>query len=262
MSAQALLFWAIALWTVATGILVVVSRNVLRAALGLAGCFVGVAGLYFFLEADFLGAAQILVYVGGIIILFLFAVMFTRIGEAPDPAGGHLRIEASWTNRPLGIVAAVGAFFLAIGLLSRLPPGRPVPLLVEESAEAAPVAAPWMETTREIGEALLTSYLLPFEIISLLLLLVLIGAVILVRKEIREVPEQEAAGSTAPEQGAAGPEVLEQGATGPAAPEQEAAGPEAPEQAAAGPEAPDQEAAGPEAPEQAASGAETPGGAA
>jgi len=209
MSASALLFWAIALWTVTMGFFTVASRNVIRAAVSLAGTCLGVAALYFFMGADFLGAAQILIYVGGIVVLFLFAVMFTHMKTAAPRDGEEderrtRRAESAWTNRILGGLAAIGAFILATTLLGHLPPGRvaleetvgaeetAVETVGETAGETAgPLLSGGEGTTAQIGEALLGKYLLPFEIISVVLLVVLIGAVLLVRKEIREPDAEE-----------------------------------------------------------------------
>jgi NADH-quinone oxidoreductase subunit J len=125
-----------------------------------------VAGLYIFLGADFVAAVQLLIYVGGILVLILFAVMLT-----------HRITDVEITNRAAGRIPAL----IVIGIL--------VFLLVQAIRET-----PWAKakdivhapTTAKIGDLFLDTYLLPFELASLVLLAALIGAVVISRKEIRE----------------------------------------------------------------------------
>lgn len=149
------------------------SRNILHAAFLLLLTLSGTAGLYFFLGADFLGVAQILIYVGGILVLVLFAVLLTRrIGD----------VKVS--NRALGYGAAlpiallIGVFL--INALSRAAWPR-------TEAVAAPVTA-------RLGDAFLREYLLPFELISLLLLMALVAAMVIARRAVRD-PAARAGGS-------------------------------------------------------------------
>lgn len=159
------LFYAVAGLTVTGAAFVALSRNILYSAIGLLAALLGAGALYAFLSADFLAVAQLLVYVGGVLVLILFAVMLTnRIGEV------------NVSNASLGV--AGGAALLAAA----------APVLVFLA-----IATPWAErasprlapTTRELGNALLTRYLLPFELASLVLLATLIGAVVIARKELR-----------------------------------------------------------------------------
>ncbi|MBI4568952.1 MAG: NADH-quinone oxidoreductase subunit J [Planctomycetes bacterium] len=98
-----LAFWALALLTLTTALFVALARNVLHAAFALVFTLAGVAGLYFFLGADFLGAAQFLVYVGGVTVLMVFAVMFT-------PAVERGRFSDSTGNLSLGIISLLALF--------------------------------------------------------------------------------------------------------------------------------------------------------
>ena len=140
------------------------SRNILHAAFLLLACLSGTAGLYFLVGADFLGVAQILIYVGGISVLLLFAVLLTnRIGDVKI------------TNRALGYGAAV-----------------PIALLVGVFLVAAIAIAPWPRTeaiatptTARLGDAFLREYLLPFELVSLVLLMALVGAMVIARRAAR-----------------------------------------------------------------------------
>jgi NADH-quinone oxidoreductase subunit J len=162
----AALFYMIAGITVVSALGVALSRNVVYSAFFLMGALLGAAGLYAFLAADFVAVVQLLVYVGGILVLTLFAIMLT-----------HQIADVQISNRSVGglpafaLVAAVGA---GMGYaIWRAPWVR---------GEVKP-AAP---TTFGIGESLLGPYLLPFELASIVLLTALVGAVVLSRKELRD----------------------------------------------------------------------------
>ncbi len=149
------------------------SRNILHAAIMLLGTLGGTAGLYFYVGADFLGVAQILIYVGGILVLLLFAVLLTsRIGD--------VRLS----NASAGLAVVVPFTALAGGGLAYLVARAPWRL-----TEA--VAAP---TTARLGEAFLREYLLPFELASIVLLLALVGAMVLARRAARAPAEGPPAG--------------------------------------------------------------------
>ena len=160
------IFALIAAVTVGSAMMVAFSRNIIYSAFSLLGTFAGVAGLYIFLGADFVAAVQLLIYVGGILVLILFAVMLT-----------HRITDVEITNRAAGRIPAlvVTAVF--------------VYLLVEAIRETPWVKAKqivYAATTGTIGDLFLDSYLLPFELASLVLLAAMIGAVVISRKEIRE----------------------------------------------------------------------------
>jgi len=161
-SAQLAIFYLLAAFTVWAAAVVVLGRNIVRAAVALIFSFCGVAGLYLLLEADFLAAVQVLIYVGGITILLLFAIMLTtRI------AGGTRVVNDQML---LGGVVGLG---LLAGLVYAV--GRGIPGIA--------TAPPLPETTPFLGRALLTTYALPFEAVSILLLAALVGAIILARKD-------------------------------------------------------------------------------
>ena len=176
-----LLFFVVAGITVAGAAGVALSRNILYSAVGLLGALTGAGALYAFLSADFLAVAQLLVYIGGVLVLILFAVMLTnRITE----------IKVS--NVSLGV--AGGAALLC----------ATAPVLVFVA-----LATPWAAkpagslvlepTTRDIGNAFLTGWLLPFELASLVLLATLIGSVVIARKELKpDAPSERAPRRPAP----------------------------------------------------------------
>jgi NADH-quinone oxidoreductase subunit J len=170
-------FMILAAVTIFSGWVVVTERSLFRAGLFLALCFGAVAGLYLFLAAEFLFAVQILVYVGAIAILILFVVMFTRhLGGAPVE-----RQRQSWPQTGLGFLAALAFGLIAWsilkgadwGMLRELPPG-----LAGGGAMAG-----LADNATLIGKSLLTAYVLPFEIASLVLVVALVGAVYLAKPD-------------------------------------------------------------------------------
>ena len=166
MNVSTAVFYLIAISTVGSAVKVAFSRNIIYSAFSLLGTFGGVAGLYVFLGADFVAAVQLLIYVGGILILILFAVMLT-----------HRITEVEVTNRAAGRIPAL----IVIGVL--------IYLLLQTVQETPWVKAKeftYAATTGRIGDLFLENYLLPFELASLVLLVAMIGAVVLSRKEIKE----------------------------------------------------------------------------
>ena len=166
MQASDFLFYLFAAVTLVPACVVVFSRNLLYAAFSLLFTLSGVAALYALLGADFLAITQVLVYVGGILILILFGVMFTQ--KVYD-----LKAEATSFKRRRALLLGLVVFATLWGV------GRSVPWPVDPSRQLQPTSA-------GIGDLLLSRYLLPFEIISVLLLVVLIGAVIVGKKEVEE----------------------------------------------------------------------------
>jgi NADH-quinone oxidoreductase subunit J len=156
-----LVYFFFVLLSVAGALLVLTARRVMYAGLGLMLALIGLAGLYALHNAPFLALTQILVYVGGILILILFAIMFTRRKNSLSP-------KKSW----LGIFAGLSmAALLAYALLPAILPFQHT---VPQAATASELS---LNSTQEIGIQLLTTYLLPFELTAILLLVVLVGAV-------------------------------------------------------------------------------------
>ncbi len=151
--------------SVAPAFVVAFSKNLIRSAFALLFTFAGMAGLYGFLAADFLAVLQILVYVGGILVLILFGVLFTQKIYTPEVAAGR------YAFRP---VLLIGAALFAV-LFFVLSAGVAWDTIANRPAEP---------TIRTLGELLLSRHLLAFEAASVLLLTVLIGAVAVVRKEL------------------------------------------------------------------------------
>ena len=144
---------------------VVLNRNLFRAALFLILSFVGVSGLYVLLEAEFLAMIQLLVYVGAISILIIFAVMLSRNMMSPE-------YRAQSRDWALGLVVAAGLFAVLVIILLR------VQWPVAESAVPKGMIG-------QLGEALVSPahFALPFEVASVLLLVALVGAVIIAREK-------------------------------------------------------------------------------
>ena len=166
MDVSTAVFYLICLVTVVSAGMVAFSRNIIYSAFSLLGTFMGVAGIYVFLGADFVAAVQLLIYVGGILVLILFAVMLT-----------HRITDVEITNRAAGRVPAL----LVIGVF--------IYLLIQTVKQTPWVKAKevvFVATTAKIGDSFLYEYLLPFELASLVLLGAMIGAVVLSRKEIKE----------------------------------------------------------------------------
>ncbi len=161
MSAEAVVFWVFAALTLGSAAVVVLARTLIYSAFALLVTFFGVAGLYVLLGADFLAATQLLVYVGGILVLLLFGVMLThRIYD--------LDLRSETTQRLPGAIVAAGLFVMLTSLA-----------LQTAWPAAARLPAP---TTAPIGRLFLGQFLLPFEAASVLLLVALMGAAMIVRR--------------------------------------------------------------------------------
>ena len=146
-----------------SSIRVVTSKNVVHCALYLVMVLAGVAGIYILLAAEFLAAVQVLVYIGAIVVLFLFGIMLTRA-----PIGRSAGLD----NDQRGLAAMVG---LAVaGLLGAL-------LLDGFGDKKIPVDEP--QRSGDVGLAIFQSYVIPFEVVSVLLLAALVGAVVLARRD-------------------------------------------------------------------------------
>lgn len=169
------LFYFLTGIVVASALFTAFTRNLVHAAFSLLLTFLGLACLYLYLGADFVGLAQVLVYVGGILVLLLFGVMLTN-----DPASVEEKdTRQFWT----GLLISVGLGAVLITIVMQ----TPWPVL-------APSELPEAESTLSfIATGLLTTYLLPFEIASVLLLIALIGAVVIARGEpFRESGDEQA----------------------------------------------------------------------
>ena len=158
-----LVFWIVVGITIASAVMVVQSKQLLYSAIALLFTFVGVTGLYIFLWADFIAAVQVVVYVGGILVLIVFGIMLTNKITS-------VNISHTSVQRGIGATVVLG-ILVGIGFMIIKTPWYQV-------AATEPA-----QTTETIGRLLMMDYLLPFEVASLLLLGALIGATTLSRKE-------------------------------------------------------------------------------
>jgi NADH:ubiquinone oxidoreductase subunit 6 (subunit J) len=162
---KTILFYALAVIVLAPAVMVMVAKDIIRVAFWLLASLSGVAGMYILLDADFLGATQVLVYIGGILVLILFGIMMTH----RDPI--MIEVEDVRRRSP-----AVG---LAVGLVMF---GALLGLVLGTGWDTGTGRDTGAVTTPDIGRALLTDYILPFEIISVLLLVVLCGSAYIARR--------------------------------------------------------------------------------
>lgn len=161
-----LAFWLFAALAVGSAVVVVFARNLIHSAYALLFTLFAVAGLYVLLGADFLAAAQLLIYVGGILVLILFGVMLT--------------------NRIYGVTLHTGTYQLVPGVIAFLALASTIVAVVFRTSWAAPVEPDplsYEPTTQVIGNLFLSRFLLPFEVASVLLLAALIAAAMLVRPQ-------------------------------------------------------------------------------
>lgn len=165
MTGKDLIFLLFAVMCVGSASIVVFSKKITYAAFSLMLSLFSVGALYIFLSADFLAAVQLIIYVGGILVLLLFGVLLTTQLTS-------VQVTTLPGQRILGTIAAIGIFGILFTVIYR----STFKLLPESQLEYAPQSA-------EIGELLMTKYLLPFEIASVLLLLAMIGAMFIVRSE-------------------------------------------------------------------------------
>lgn len=172
---QLIVFLVFALVTLGGGIGVVLARNLFRAALFLLLSLFGVAGLFVLLSAPFLAAVQVLIYMGGIAILIIFAVMLTR---------GMVSVRHVYNHQwDLAAVVAVAFLAMMVFVLVQMQQGG--------TAMAAAIAAPGVvaeDSTAQLGAALVdpAQYMLPFEVASVLLAGALVGAIYIARDDEAE----------------------------------------------------------------------------
>jgi NAD(P)H-quinone oxidoreductase subunit 6 len=169
LSISVALFYAFAAFTVISAAGVAFSNNIVYSAFALMGTLFGAAALYVFLAADFVAMAQLLIYIGGILVLILFAVMLT-----------HRIADVEVSNRSVGRLPAL----LIVGGV-----GAVMTYAIRRTAWHISGTLPDEPSTYAIGHGLLGPYVLPFELASFVLVAVLIGAIVLSRKELREPQE-------------------------------------------------------------------------
>ncbi len=164
-----LIFGLFALIAVGCGINLVVQKHPVTSALSLIGVMGSLAVLYLLLGAEFIAAVQVIVYAGAIMVLFLFVIMLLNAGAEDNVPGRSL------TSKLIGIPA----FIVFLGLVAWL-------IQTQYLNADAPVSFGTFTGggPKEVGRSLFTQYLLPFEVTSVLILIAILGAVVLARKEL------------------------------------------------------------------------------
>ena len=167
---QAIAFYTIAAFILGFAVLVVSTKDTVHSVLFLVLDFLFVAALYVLLSAPFLAVIQVLVYAGGIVVLYLFVVMLVNLKRPPE---AH---QDSHRRTKLGFALAV-VVLLELGVIAFYQRAQPAPPV---ASGALPVGG----NTEQVGWLLYTNYLIPFEIASMLLLVAMIGAIVLAKREL------------------------------------------------------------------------------
>ncbi len=171
-------FWLLSMMMLVSGFLVVTLKNIFHSAIYLILCLFSVAGLFILLQAEFLAAAQVLIYVGAVAILMIFAIMLST------NVSGNKRMTTQ-NGLPVSIISAVFALgTISFIIMTKLN-------VVIKNPEGVITKGLWIGSKGElpldnimlIGKYIMTEYMLPFEVVSVLLLASMIGAIALARKE-------------------------------------------------------------------------------
>lgn len=168
-------FYTIAAFILGFAVMVVTTKDTVHSVLFLVLDFLFIAALYVLLGAEFLAAIQVLVYAGGIVVLYLFVVMLVNLKRPPE----EYRDPRRRSMLGIGLAAAV-----LVELTAILAWGYVKPVEVVTQSAAAAIAMPVSGNTERVGWLLYTSYLIPFEIASMLLLVAMIGAIVLAKREL------------------------------------------------------------------------------
>jgi len=175
MSASAIIFYAISAIILGAGLLAVTSQKIFRAAIWLLFSLVGIAGLYFWMRVEFIAAVQIIVYVGGIVILIIFSIFLTQESgkEMPKPL---------LKRTIFSVVAALFGFGFTYNL-------------IDKYGFSTAALKPFNVSVSNIGTQMLSTaehgYILPFEVVSMLLLASMIGCIVIAMKAPGEKPADE-----------------------------------------------------------------------
>jgi NADH-quinone oxidoreductase subunit J len=175
MNASTVIFYLLAAMTLGCGVIAVTTRQIFRAAISLLFSLVGIAGIYFWMNYQFIAAVQIVVYVGGIVVLIIFSIFLTQ--QSGD------KLPTQKIGRKLfSFLAAFCGFALTI-------------VQIFQHTFTETTAAPVDVTVRSIGEELISldknGYALPFEVVSMLLLAAMIGCIVIAMRAPVEQPKEE-----------------------------------------------------------------------
>ena len=182
--AEAILFWTLAALILGLGILVISARSAVHSVLFLVVNFLLVAVLYVTLGAEFVAVIQVLVYAGGIVVLYLFVVMLVNLKKEPERYADPRRL--AWSG--LILAGLVLAEVIAIGVYSTVSGDGSAATgagLGANTPFADCEAGPGVScNTEQLGWVLYTSYLIPFEVASMLLLVAMVGAIVLAKRRL------------------------------------------------------------------------------
>lgn len=168
MSASVIIFYCIAAFILSAAVLSVTTTRIFRSAIWLLFCLMGVGALYFWMDLQFIAAVQIIVYVGGIVVLIIFSIFLTQQSgrKMPVPVGGR------------GLYSLLAVLF-GLGLTASL--------VCNHRFFATGSSQPFTADVTEVGEQMLSTtahgYVLPFEVVSVLLLAAMIGCIVIAMKE-------------------------------------------------------------------------------
>jgi NADH-quinone oxidoreductase subunit J len=175
MNGSTIIFYLLAAMTIGCGIIAVSTRQIFRAAIALLFSLIGIAGIYFWMDYEFIAAVQIVVYVGGIVVLIIFSIFLTQ------QSGEKLPIQ-KMGRKLFSLLAVFCGFALTI-------------VQIFEHTFVKTTEAPVGATIRNIGEELISldknGYALPFEVVSILLLAALIGCIVIATRTPAEQPKEE-----------------------------------------------------------------------
>lgn len=166
MSPYDIAFYIISALTLLCGGLVILNRNPVTAAMCLVLCMVSLAGLFVLLQAFFLAAVQVLVYAGAVMVLFLFVIMLLDLKEE---VRRRIKIARAFT----GLLAVFAVVAIVLNIIWTAKPGASLP------------APSLVGGTAPLGKLLFQQFILPFEILSLLLLVAMLGVILLSKKEVK-----------------------------------------------------------------------------
>jgi NADH-quinone oxidoreductase subunit J len=171
MLTDTILFYIFAVMVLAGGILTITRRSAVHSAISLIVSLLGVAGLYLLQKAEFLFAVQIVLYIGGIMVLFLFVIMLVNL----DQAAKQRQFNKQW------LIALVAAGLVGVQLGWFIFKGKSAFAIAETGM---PGATAGEGNTEQIAQVLFSEYLLPFELVSILLLVAVVGSVIMAKKRV------------------------------------------------------------------------------
>jgi NADH-quinone oxidoreductase subunit J len=175
MNGSTIIFYLLAAMTLGCGVSAVSSRQIFRAAISLLFSLVGIAGIYFWMDYQFIAAVQIVVYVGGIVVLIIFSIFLTQ------QSGEKLPVQ-KMGRKLFSLLAVFCGFALTI-------------VQIFQHTFIKTTAAPTGVTVRDVGEELISldknGYALPFEVVSILLLAALIGCIVIATRTSAEPPKEE-----------------------------------------------------------------------